>query len=64
MDKQNREEPDPISDERPSQYAPWFHVPELSVVSVEHPFIIENMESALAMLGGVSRIRSVYSYSQ
>ena len=46
-------------DQQSSQHAPLFHVPQLSVVSVEHPFIIRNMDKAMEMLGGLPGINPV-----
>lgn len=53
----------PISDQTSSKYAPWYHVPELSMVCIEHPFIVAHIDKAFDTLGGLPKIRSVY-YSQ
>ncbi len=43
----------------PSSYAPWYKVPRESIVSVEHPFIICNIEKGVASLGGSGRLQEV-----
>ncbi len=35
-----------------SQAAPWSSVPGLAIVSVEHPFIIKNIDKGIETLGG------------
>lgn len=60
MDQSNSHGHDPITDQVSSKYAPWYHVPELSMVCIDHPFIVENIEKAFDTLGGLPKIRSVY----
>ena len=40
-------------------YAPYYHVPARSIVSVEHPFIIQNIFKGIESLGGASKIQRV-----
>lgn len=42
-----------------SSHAPWYNVPQRSVVSVEHPFIIRNVGKAVESLGGSSKMQDV-----
>lgn len=60
MDQNNPHGHDPNIDQGSSKYAPWYHVPELSMVCIEHPFIVGNIDKAFATLGGLPKIRSVY----
>lgn len=59
MDQQRHQEPDSVMDQQSSQHAPSYRVPQLPVVSVEHPFIIRNVGKAIEMLGGLPGINSV-----
>ncbi|KIW29165.1 uncharacterized protein PV07_05001 [Cladophialophora immunda] len=47
------EMPDPARD---GQVAPSFQVPDIPVVSIEHPCIVQNVEKAVAMLGRPTEI--------
>ena len=40
-------------------YAPWYTVPEQLIVSVEHPFIIKDVDKGLAMLGSPRKLQEV-----
>lgn len=42
-----------------SGIAPWHQVPATSIVSVEHPFIVKNIEEGLKTLGGDRAISKV-----
>lgn len=42
-----------------SSHAPWYNVPQRSVVSVEHPFIIRNVGKAVESLGGSPKMQDV-----
>lgn len=42
-----------------SSHAPWYNVPKRSIVSVEHPFIIRNIEKGLKTLGNSGRLERV-----
>lgn len=59
MDQQNHQKPGLATIQQSSQRAPSYHVPQFSVVSVEHPFIIRNVGKAIEMLGGLPRVNSV-----
>lgn len=59
MDQQNHQKPGSVMNPQSSQRAPSYHVPQLSIVSVEHPFIIKNMDKAIEMLGGLPRMKPV-----
>ena len=39
--------------------APVFRVEARDIVSIEHPFIIENVEKGAATLGGPSKMKAV-----
>ncbi len=39
--------------------APWIPVSAQSIVSVEHPYIVRNIEKGLEMLGGRSKLDNV-----
>lgn len=60
MDLSNSHGHDPNTDQSSSKYAPWYHVPKLSLVCIDHPFIVENIDNAFDTLGGLPKIRSVY----
>ena len=40
-------------------YSPWYNVPKRPIVSVEHPFIIKDIDRGLAILGGPSKLEQV-----
>ena len=42
-----------------TSYAPWYTVPRQSIVSVEHPFIIKDVDKGLATLGNESKLEEV-----
>ena len=44
---------------RKSSYAPWYDLPRQSIVSVEHPFIIKDVDKGLATLGSHSKLEEV-----
>ena len=41
--------------------APWYTIPPRSIVSLEHPFIVKNIEKGIETLGGPSKLRRVSS---
>lgn len=45
-----------------SQYAPWYDLPRTVLVSIEHPFIIQNVDKAVNMLGGFPKLKSVCTF--
>lgn len=59
MDQQTDTKSDAIVGQQSSQYAPFYDLPQLSIVCVEHPFIIKNVDNAFKMLGGLPKIQSV-----
>lgn len=40
-------------------HAPWYNVPKQPIVSVEHPFIIKDIDKGLATLGSPSKLEEV-----
>ena len=42
-----------------SSNAPWYRVPKQSIVSVEHPFIIKDIDKGLATLGNPGKVEEV-----
>lgn len=46
-----------------SSHAPWYNIPRQSIVSVEHPFIIKDVDKGLATLGNESKLEEVSSNS-
>ena len=42
-----------------SSYAPWYNVPKQPIVSVEHPFIVKDVDKGLATLGTPSKLEEV-----
>lgn len=63
MDPPLESRPEPVNDRQRkitseakkqpySQAAPWIKVPRVPVVSVEHPFIIKNIDKGIETLGG------------
>lgn len=46
-------------DKRIGYHAPWFTVPKQPIVTVEHPFIINNVDKGLATLGGPRKLQEV-----
>ena len=47
------------SSNKNSSYAPWYNVPKQPIVSVEHPFIIKDVDKGLATLGDSSKLEEV-----
>ena len=47
------------SSHKSSSHAPWYNVPTQSIVSVEHPFIIRDVDKGLATLGNESKLEEV-----
>ena len=43
----------------PSSHAPWYSVPETKLVSIEHPYIIKNIDRGIASLGGFEKLNIV-----
>jgi hypothetical protein len=43
----------------PSGYAPWYNVPNKPVVSIEHPYIIKNIDKGLDTLGDTNQLQAV-----
>ena len=44
--------------------APWYSVPDKTIVGVEHPYIIRNVDKAIASLGGESKLSKVGLHGQ
>ena len=44
-----------------SSHAPWYKIPRQSIVSVEHPLIIKDVDNGLATLGNESKLEEVSS---
>ena len=42
-----------------SSYAPWSSVPKTKIVSVEHPYIIKNLDKGVTSLGGTANLNTV-----
>lgn len=53
----NRERPSYYRDS--SQYAPSYDIPLQTLVSIEHPFIINDVRKAIDSLGGFSNLQEV-----
>ena len=47
-----------------ASYAPWYDVPSRSFISVEHPFIIKDIERGINSLGGPDNLEEVGSSLQ
>lgn len=45
-----------------SQYAPSYDIPSRTLVSIEHPFIINDARKAIDSLGGFSNLQEVSDY--
>jgi general transcription factor 3C polypeptide 5 (transcription factor C subunit 1) len=43
---------------QPSEPAPWYKIPQLEAVSVEHPCVVKNVDKAIEMLGGDQAIKT------
>lgn len=50
-----------FSSHKSSSHAPWYKIPRQSIVSVEHPFIIKDVDKGLATLGNESKLEVVGS---
>lgn len=46
-------------DHKRSSYAPWYTIPRQPIVSVEHPFIIKDVDKGLATLGSLRKLQEV-----
>ena len=44
---------------KPNSYAPWCTIPDTQIVSVEHPYIVRNIDKGLDYLGGPRGIKEV-----
>ena len=42
-----------------SRAAPWYGIPSHSLVTVEHPFVVKDVDKAVAMLRGGDQISKV-----
>ena len=42
-----------------SSHAPWYHIPRKPVVSIEHPFDVQNIDKGTDSLGGLGRLLAV-----
>jgi general transcription factor 3C polypeptide 5 (transcription factor C subunit 1) len=42
----------------PSESAPWYRIPNVRAINVEHPCVVKNVEKAVEMLGGGKAIKS------
>ena len=42
-----------------NSHAPWYRVPKQPIVSVEHPFIIKDVDKGLATLGSRRKLQEV-----
>ena len=53
-------------DHKRSSYAPWYTIPRQPIVSVEHPFIIRDVDKGLATLGSPRKLQEVspFGYSR
>ena len=59
MEEVNGEESTVSSSHKKSFHAPWHDVPKQLIVSVEHPFIIKDVDKGLATLGSPSKLEAV-----
>lgn len=59
MEEVNGDKQTVSSSRRISSYAPWYNVPKQSIVSVEHPFMIKDVDKGLATLGSPSKLEEV-----
>lgn len=39
--------------------APWYRIPDTSIVSVEHPYAIRDLDGAVKLLGGYEMLHEV-----
>lgn len=46
----------------PSESAPWYKIPNVQVVSVEHPCVVRNVDKAVQTLGGDQAIKTFLRY--
>lgn len=46
-----------------NQSAPWFHLPDVPLVGVEHPYMISNIGRAIESLGGPLKVTKVKPFS-
>lgn len=42
-----------------TEYARWYTVPNKHFVSIEHPFIIKNVDKGIETMGGVNKLQEV-----
>ena len=59
MEQFNSDSKERSSSHKNSSHAPWYNVPKQPIVSVEHPFIIKDVDKGLATLGGSSKLEEV-----
>ena len=48
-----------LGNHKVSSRAPWYNVPKSPIVSIEHPFIIQDVDKGLATLGHPSKLEQV-----
>lgn len=59
MEEVNGDKRTGSSSHKISSYAPWYNVPKQPIVSVEHPFIVKDVDKGLATLGSPSKLEEV-----
>lgn len=59
MEKVNGDKMTGSSSGKKSSHAPWYNVPKKPIVSVEHPFIIKDVDKGLATLGTPSKLEEL-----
>lgn len=59
MEEVNSDNREGSSSNKNPSYAPWYNVPKQPIVSVEHPFIIKDVDKGLATLGNPSKLEEV-----
>lgn len=59
MDQVNDDERVVSKNYQKRSYAPWYTIPKQPIASVEHPFIIKDVDKGLATLGSPRQLQEV-----
>lgn len=59
MEQDNRDERVMSDNYQKPSHAPWYTIPKQPIASVEHPFIIKDVDKGLATLGSPRQLQEV-----
>lgn len=59
MDKPTASQRAALRHRESSGFAPSYNLPHFAMISIEHPFVIKNVDRAIETLGGLQKIKAV-----